>query len=694
MVQGMGCNDEKDFHTIELDFPAFSGDPYNHVTADTLEDFKANSLHNEPVSLAPALQDKMNALRRSDAKIVSLRAANEVLPQTLFNTHMRNYLTLISGLITDALVGDGSGEQRQSLRQLDNMLRWKCCQISREDQLMISASHPMELAVRTLNEWLSEAQERKKGSALAQEILRTQKKRHSSYMIYSMDQIYLRTDEQMRNARVGIPFYNAGNLTEISSVRLIEKVKHFCESNPDRETGKPVRVACLGQIEEPEALGEYYRTIHKDVKVELIQFKHDVSANGLSFCISDSWPKGALLDGERRVFNLLKPSDLEVLFGQYDIILFMDEGCFYCQGQEEKALEERRVLSHLEWLLETADQEPKKENKILYYKQAYRTAGEWLNGQDSDRTARLQFNQKLLWAIQSAMKPKHEVYLYVSLGKQIPGQELFFRDVCNDENYDGKELSVYKIPFDSKDMSEEVEEFLSHTGDESASTTVDFWKLIKSIGNHFYLEFLKKTGIEVENIEDVCRGIYLLMNTELVITREPSDEGEKLQFLVRTFGDEAYCEQVDHFMQELLNAGYREVEFSCVREYLHRLMGNAVISRAMDVKGILTGYLLKTRFFDSKVYWGGIEKLGEPEEHQTDTRLFERRRTVLSVIDNLSRAWIRDYENKEDYLMYEFRNKYCPGLSEEILKKLLTAVNQACGEMGYTDSRLYNHSKF
>ena len=149
-------------------------------------------------------------------------------------------------------------------------------------------------------------------------------------------------------------------------------------------------------------------------------------------------------------------------------------------------------------------------------------------------------------------------------------------------------------------------------------------------------------------------------------------------------------------MQEVLKKGFLEVKHTCVKKYLHRLLGNAVSSRAMDVEGILIGYLLRDGFFDSRVSWGGfVEKADSDNEDDTyiSSQLFEPRRTILSVMSNLNMAWIRDYERKEEYLLYEFRNRYCPNLSETVFINLLRAIHNSCENLGYVDSRLYNHSE-
>lgn len=560
--------------------------------------------------------------------------------------------------------------------------------MSREDWIMIPGSHPMELAVRTFNRWVLEAQPSK--DVLTYEILESQKRRRSRYMIYSTDQVYLRNynSEMIRGAQKGIPFRKAEKLTEISSVRLIEKVEHYINTRKEIQPGDCIRVACLGEIAEPWKLGGYYKST--SYQVELIQLKRDKGGSGLVFSITDSYPEEADRNTDRRRFNLLKLSDLEMLFRQYNIVLFMDEGCFYCQGQEDRTVEERMVQSQFKWIWETARKETKRENRILYYKQAYKTAGEWLNSLNSGVTARMQFSEKLFKAIQSVMAPQYEVYLYVSYGKRIPVQDLYNRDVCNDENYDGRELAVYKMPSQSKDISREVAGFLKVSKDKRV--TIDIWKMIKSISNTYYIKFL-----EMADIEDEYLGIRLLRNMSLEVSwPDKFTDQSMLEFRIEKRGDQLYYEQAGNFINEVLEKGFLQVKHTCVKKYLHRLVGNAIISRAMNVEGILVGYLLREGFFDSRVSWEGFSEqtcLKEGNVTCQSSLLFEPRRTVLSVINNLNMAWIRDYDRKEEYLFYEFRNRICPSLSEEVFEKLMKAIHGSCKNLGYVENRLYYHSE-
>jgi len=674
----------------------FTGEPYRQARADTFADFLEDRLQWEPVSVTPELEDMMDALEKSDVDVSAIEQNSDGVPkQDIFDAYMDNYIGLLIHLIAVFSSIKDTSQRGRFLQQLDAMLKWKCCTVSREDWLMIPRSHPMELAVRTFDRWISEGQ--CETDSLTFEILESQKRRRSRYIVYSTDQVYLRANKPdadrkvMRDTMKGIPFIEAENLTVISSVRLIEKVEHYINTRKEIKPEDCVRVACLGEVAAPEKLVDYYRTMSGFAyQVQLIQLKRDADSGGLIFSVTDSYPKEANRDSDRRMFNLLKLSDLEMLFRQYNIVLFMDEGCFYCQGQEGKSIEERMVQPQLEWIWQTAKNETKKENKLLYYKQAYKTVGEWLNSFNSGATARMQFSEKLFKAIQSVMTPQFEVYLYVSYGKRIPVQNLYNRDVCNDENYDGRELAVYKMPSQSKDISSEVAGFIKYSKDKKV--IIDLWKIVKSISNEFYIKFFSNVGIEDEN-----QGIRLLRDIRLVISwPDKFTANSKLDFKIEKRGDESYYDQIGNFVQEVLKKGFLEVKHTCVKKYLHRLLGNAVSSRAMDVEGILIGYLLRDGFFDSRVSWGGfVEKADSDNEDDTyiSSQLFEPRRTILSVMSNLNMAWIRDYERKEEYLLYEFRNRYCPNLSETVFINLLRAIHNSCENLGYVDSRLYNHSE-
>lgn len=691
-------NNADELNTGSIVIPVFTGDSSRQANADTLDDFVFDRLRWKTLSYTQESEDVMRALYESDVKISAMEENSGREWEQAFFAHMDNYIMVLMLLISDILNIKDASRQGCFLRQLDAMLRWKCCLVSREDRLMIPQSHPMEVAVRTFDRWISDGQ---RGTGLlTYEILESQRKRRSRYMVYSTDQVYLRNNNRdtVRGAEEGIPFYETEKLTDISSIRLIEKVEHYIKTRKI-EPQSCVRVACLGEIQKPEKLIEYYQSIPDSnlaYQVQLIQLKRDKDSSGLVFSVTGSYPEDASRDSDRRMFNLMKLSDLEVLFKQYNIVLFMDEGCFYCQGQEGKSIEERMVQAQLEWVLQTAKKEPKKENRILYYMQAYRTVGEWLNSFNSGATARMQFNEKLFKTIQSVMTPQYEVYLYASYGKRIPFQNLYNRDVCNDENYDGKELAVYKVPSQSRDLSGDVARFLKFSKDKKVK--VDLWKIIKSISNDFYIKFFTDINKANGNADiDEHQWVRLFRNIRLIVSwQEPFTGDSKLEFRIEKVGDESYYKQIGNFVQEVLIKGFLDVKHTCVQKYLHRLLGNAISSRAMDIEGILVGYLLKDGFFDSRVAWEGfVERTNSDENNDMvlSSQFFEPRRTILSVISNLNATRIRDYERKEEYLLYEFRNRYCPNISEAVFSQLVKAIHKACENMGYVNNRLYYHSE-
>lgn len=692
--EGLKLRQELEQDTERYTVSAFSGDPRQQINADTLSDFEEDRLHRNVLVQNPEVQDCLDELWKRDEEFQrKTEDAGTEPEQELLEGYEESYLTLLSELVLAAIRLEGSSERGRILRQLELMLRWKCCLVSSEDRVYIPASHPLERAVRMLNHRISASQEGKEGT-LTWEILQTRKKRYSRYMLYSLEQVYLRTENEIRGAKEGIPFCEAGSLTEISSIRFIEKVEHFYRTKgiaAGRDCRlRPIRIACLGKVKEPKALIDYYNGDEsQEIRVELSELEQVQDGRRILFSVKSGYPEGAVREEDRRIFNLLAGSDLETLFKQYDIVLFLDEGCFYRQGQDERTLEERMVQHQLKWLLDTAKQERKPETRILRYKSAFEMAGEWLSSINLDATARMQFHDQLFNAIQNVMTPEYEVYLYVSYGEQIAGRNLYNRDVCNDECYDGREVSVYKMPSREKDISDAVLKFLKPK--DSRTISIDFWKLVKSISNSYYRKFLKNAGIIEETAEK--EGIRLLRNTRLEISwPEKLTNEDKLKFRLKAQGDETYRRTAAHFMEEFVNEGFVRVSHTCVQEYLHKLLGNAVVSRSADVEGILLGYLLKKGFFDSRISWEGIEQTETAGENTINSRLFEPRRAILSVIDNLNMAWIRDYEKKREYLLYDFRNRYCPGMSEEVFWELMKAVNGACSSTGYVDSRLYYHS--
>ncbi len=576
------------------------------------------------------------------------------------------------------------------IQQLDSLIRWQCCTINLENIIMVPKNHPMELIITALRSFPQKLDGR--ANDLERIIYDTAYRRHFSYLISLADQVYIRKYNSNENTHSkyvrALPLKEAGALTEISSIRFIEKIAHY------RTSAQNLRIACLGDVKEPNLIEEYYK--NDGVSVEIFIFKQlKTDDERIMFRIDEGY-SGKMQSNEKRIYNLMDPSDLNQLFCQFNIVFFMDEGCFYRAGQYNKTPYEDSVIPYLSWLrkLYTNDTGNIYEKWLLFYKKEYEVIGRWLNTVDTNKTAHLQFNEKLFNTIQNAMTDTCHVYLYISHGRQIGKLDLYARNVCNDENYGGKSLSVYKMPaksyvLDSGSIDDNIIKLLSC---DNNIIKIDFWKLLKSISNDYYKIFLgqEKEQSFLSEIKKL-KEMYLEIDYSYII----SDGKVSWRLESHKHLEQNLIARAEQFLKEIIEKVFINCDSRYVLKYIRNLFVNSMISRANTVEDLMVAYLLECGHFK------GIElsqkkftilNVADNNGSGMDDGLFEARRTILSVIKNLDVVRIRELENAEEFLLFDFRNRYCPRLGQETFRCLLKSVNKACLKLGYKESRAFNYS--
>lgn len=632
-----------------------------------------------------------------DATWAELRAIDRKIQQNIKENALKRqeieryaelYLTLLEQIVGEIVDGKHREEGGQLIQQLELMMRWKCCMVNLDNMLLIPRCHPMEMVANAL----IDTPPCGGSGSLADIVMASKKSHYARYMISLSDQVFLRSaKEKGKKYREAFSIKNAGSLTNVSSIRFIEKVAHFMETTGKQRDIKKVKVACVGKVEEPQMLEEYYKGTPWEVN--LFKLERVATEDGRMLFRVDNVQAAKLDENDKRMFNLLLLSDLEALFRQFDLVLFMDEGCFYSAGQTDKTLEEKMVIPQLEWLHTKAVKEERAEKKLIWYLQEFETIGKWLNGMGTDATANLQFNEKLFKAIHNAMVPECDVYLYISQDGHVGDYDLYRRNVCNDENYDGRRVTVYKVPHFRKVSGEENANTQKLIENTQTEILVDVWKLVKSISNRYY-EAIK----ERLDISDFKETISVLKSSFLAVQPQRRGKGTvdiAFQLKVKPeFKDEGVQEKIKEFLGELLKEGFQSPDNPCVAVYLRHLVGDAVVSRANNVRSILLGYLLKSGYFDGCTSWneciGGLD--GQYVGEVLEDGLFEARRIVYSAIKNLDSYQLRDYDRREEFLLYDFRNKYCSGVDEEIFIRLIEKINDACKAFGYGESSLAAYS--
>ncbi len=389
--------------------------------------------------------------------------------------------------------------------QLERWLTVKSCKINDTNTFLMAPCHPVVKLIDQYCSWLAdeynrglnEAQVKSEIEWIIKKAVQEENLRNrENFYVYGTAGVYysMRKD----GCRRAIPWQDVGSLTEIDSLRLIEKVRMWAKRNLNRKGSKQkVRIAYFGIINDPDNLNEYFKQNRIlpekpdfEIKVTFTRFERIPRNERYIFKRTDD-AQG------KKVYNLSVLADMKELFRNFDIVLFLDESYFYRQRQWVKELDEKGAADYVKWCLQDlerrSDNANQKNRKISYYQQLYNRAGLWMNGYGEERTSKLGFDTELFDTIEKAHNPKCDVYLYISRGKTIGRINLLTQSICNDERYDGRKLRVYKImgkddPDEKAKTCEAVHVLLMQN---NVLAAIDLWKLVKSIGRDFSKEFSK-----------------------------------------------------------------------------------------------------------------------------------------------------------------------------------------------------------
>lgn len=661
------------------------------LEADTLEDLKEQAVRRHTLRFRnlPEAAEVWDRLLAMEADIQDcVRSGRLWSWEDGAMKSMESYVTLYLSLL-EMLVGEVKKRKGKDcgelIQLLELLMRWKCCMLNLENELLIPPCHPIEMVSRVLTKCPRESED----GELANAVKRIRRKGQARYQIALSDQVFLRNhNEENEKYSQARSINKAGSLTRISSVRFIEKAAHFMETRHKKE----VRMACVGQVQEPDLVERYFQ--EKGCKAELFELRRRLTEDGrLLFGIDD--PGKRLRESDKRIFNLLLLSDLQMLFEQFDIVLFMDEGCFYSAGQTGKTIEEKYILQQLEWLRKTAAAGRQRDKRLRWYLGEFDAIGKWLKGLNMSETAQLQFDERLFRSIHNAMVPGCDVYLYISQSRYVGTTDLYRRNICNDENYEGGSVAVYKVPCCQLD-SDVTESVGRLTKAAPREILVDVWKLVKGVSEEYQAFFLEKlqTTFWIEAV-DILKNSFL--------TVDVCGAGEKAEVIFglkqnQAFADSSRKQKLEEFLRELLEEGFRKEGNFCVSSYIRRLVGNAVVARGNCVRDVLLGYLLKKGHFEGHVSWRNQKITGEGAEggpkcaETLSDGLFEARRTAYSAVSNLEKYRLRDYDRREEFLFGEFKGTYCRDISEGAFAELMQRIHGDCAELGYEDSSLFAYS--
>lgn len=583
-------------------------------------------------------------------------------------------------------------EFQTNCKILEGLLFINCIRVRQDNVFLVSDKHPV-LLMQKYAGWLSdnavsEATDMDKNEKeIIREIISTKNKNRKQFRLFSENQIFEVSEKNQGNFSVywaGAFEGKEGN-TEIPAVRLWEKVTNYVKRT--KFQGDIVRVAAFGKVQEEKILEELCKL--DKIEVEITCFRRIHGRGRYYFRSVDSSSEKAE-NVRNEEYDLLYSPDLEKLFASYSIILLLDMNCFYKQHQNKKDIREKNELINCRWYMDRASGFMEFKDKVACYQLIYDAVGEWFNSYNTDMSAKYDFDEQLYLSILNNVSDSTDVYLYIKYGNKIAGESLHNSNICNDEYYDGKQLIVYKYAHDGQTENDEMYMDFSRKGKDYVR--VDFWKILKSINNSYYKTFIAKYENTVESDirpEDIrkIKKTYCILNYSQLLRRN-----NEITYCIQ-ISDDALDDNAKNMLKDLmeivLKYAFESNHIFCVHNYFKNLLVQSIISNANNISNLIFAFLL------SREELGDIRFFEEEKECKGNSEAkpcFAVRKTVYSIIENLSELRLRSMDDREGYFMNDLRKEICPKVSADCFKEILKGIHMHCEEFDYTGSRLYVNS--
>lgn len=561
---------------------------------------------------------------------------------------------------------------------VEGLLFINSLRIRKDDRFLISDKHPLIYAQEISGK---EVENQVEEDSIASRIVKAKDHSRKLFRIFGETQVYELTEKNGNNCYQAYAFEKIENNTKILAIRLWEKIKNYAKRRAEKEKkliSETVKIAVLGKIEEKEQLISLCQA--EGITVRIASFNRD-RERGKYYFINEE------IEEE---YNLLYPSDMEKLFQKYSIVLFLDLNCFYKQFQERKGIREKNQVVNCRWLLERAQEFENLKDKLACYQTIYENVGLWLNSYNNDASARYEFDEQLYSVISNAIHDKVDVYLYIKYGDKVAGRSLHNSNICNDEYYDGKQLIVYK--FAKHQPDEQGEDYKNFLKNESYSIKLNIWKIIKSIDNSYYKEILSDNSkVDIADVIKFKNSFCELQYNNFF------DGNNKIIFFTnsdkRLQGTEEE-KKIKGMMRYVLNKAFQKQDMNCVHVYLKNLIVQSIISNAECVSDLLLACLISKDEMKNVILEEVESNTEEKKSNQSQSgACFAIRKTVYSIIENLSDLSLRSMQDRMGYFLNDFRKEVCPRIDEEIFKEIMDKIHTQCKGIGYTDSRIYYNSK-
>lgn len=625
----------------------------------------------------------------------------------VFERCLEQYFDTLIGFLETAMekLNSGSKDALLYIQALEELYLVNCERLKRDNSYRIFYNHPMLLINRRLDTEVLRMLEEKKAAAgngefakadaeILDYVFKAKMKNRCRMKLYGRNQVY-ETERGKNAGEDGFvcagPFEKSEDCTEIPPIRIWEKIKNYQQLHQKEELSS-IHIAVFGNLPQDSLQNELLEKL-SGVKVYWTFFRHETETEGYLFA-----------DADGELYDLLDMSDLQTLVDQYEIIAFLDQNCFYRQGQAEKDEKEKGADTICRWNYERSRTQKKFKDKAAYYQVIYNRVGQWINSFDKDKSASFEFDERLYRNLEAVPKENTDIYLYIRYSDRIGEYDLTNNGICNDEYYSGISLTVCRLTeFDKPQFNEDYGKFLDESSENEdnregrLSVPIRFWKLLKSISNEYCDEILRRYGGgDIAQLRD----IILFLNESCLILGyhiNARDEKVTVRYELQMGEDQKYPElqgAMANIVKVILQYAFGEKELYCMNRYFERLLIHSVISNANDVGDLIFAYWMATHWYTiDGLREEALSRRMEPDNPSAGQRnRFKVKKTIFSMVKRLAEMRIRDLPEMQEYFSASFHGKVCPEVTDENLMRTLRTIREYSEYLQYTGSYLYLNS--
>lgn len=569
-----------------------------------------------------------------------------------------------------------------------------CVRDRRSNSYEIYGKHPVVLMNELLNAEAEAIADRATGGTesdtedarewqMLRDILATKKENRRRMKLFCRSQVYEVADRNGTLPFKAIPFRQNPAPTAIPYIRIWEKLASYRKKHPELQC---ISVAVFGELADTEGY-DARRLLEKLLDVQIVW--------------RNFYPNPALgnyyfEDTHGQVYDLSNQMDLKDLKEECGVILFLDLNCFYRQRQSLKDVREQREEVNCTWYLDRSREASQFKDKAAYYQKIYGHVGLWLNSLEDERSSSFEFDEKLYYNLKMAADADTDIYLYIKYGSRIASDNLDYSGVCDDEYYDGCQLTVCKLTRpDESSLNENYRKFLEKSIDvNDFYVKVKFWKLLKSISNRFCDSIIEEAGcregLAPDKIIDIFNTSYLVLRYQI--------EGDKREISIRyqtqlREGISPYLQKlIRHIMEIMMEYVCSKDKMYCVRKYFKGLLIHSVISNAGDVGDLVFAHLLSMPWMKLTC---SPEK-GNTEEYSDSIQDISHesriKKTIYALIEQLEDLRMRDMPDMRGYFLGPFRKVACPEIHDDNIVDTFHLIRRSCEHYRHTGSSLYVNS--